>query len=397
MSPATAADRYFDWAATALPWPGLLVDCARRVEAIHANPSSAHAMGRAARDALDGARDRVAARLGVEASEVVFTSGTTEANNLVVLSFAGRPGKGSVLVDPPAHQALAGPVDALKAFGYTVSRLRVGPTGAVRTGDLARRLAPDTRLVALGHVQSETGVVNTISGLATESEAASNSAGHSRRPHFHVDGAQSLCVLARLSQARSDSYCFGAHKLGAPGGAGVLVLRRPLDLPFRGGKQEGGRRPGTENLLAAVLAAECLDLHLAEDVPGRLKGLGETLHAEMMDLSCARILPPPRRDGIGEYSPHILAVALPPVPGEVMARLLSDRGFMVAVGSACGGAAGAAVHLRRLGVEARLARCMIRISLGHASSHEGIRALARAISESYGEVAKVYGGPESGP
>src|SRR6185436_18417121 len=218
---------------------------------LYANPASAHAAGAAAARALAGARAEVAAALDVEPTEVLFTSGGTEADALGVLG-AARAARGRhLVVSALEHPAVMRAVDALAAEGYTVATVASGADGVLRPDDVAAAVTPETAIVALMLVNNELGTLQPVGDVARRLAALPRG----RRPHLHVDAVQAFgLVRLRPRTLGADSIALSAHKLHGPRGAGALWVRpgarlRPL---WVGGGQERNLRGGTENLPAVV-------------------------------------------------------------------------------------------------------------------------------------------------
>src|SRR5581483_9104879 len=218
------------------------------------NPSSIHAAGRAARDAVERARDELAALIAATRDEVVFTSGGTEGNNLAIRGAAesARAGEGGarrahVLVSPVEHPSALGAAEALAARGFAVERLIVDEAGRIDRDHFARRLGDDVALVSVQLANHETGVVQPIAELAAAARACG--------AWFHTDAVQALGKLPIDVRALGvDAATFSSHKLYGPKGAGAIFLRGGRSLaPFTvGGHQERERRPGTENVPGVV-------------------------------------------------------------------------------------------------------------------------------------------------
>ena len=403
----TRDERYFDWAATAPALPGLTSTVAKTVDDHWANPSSSHACGLEARRLLEEARERIARCLCVKPSSVVFTSGTTEGNNLVAHSFATRRGEGAFMVDAYAHEALAAPLSSLESLGYGKRVLK--PWGLSSPAYMASTIDSRTRLVAVTHVASETGEVAPLASLINAVRAAETK----RHIHVHVDAAQSAYRLEEAVDAGADTIAFGTHKFGAPGGSGILICNRTVNLPWRGGPQEGGRRPGTVNLHGALLAAGAIESVMSPDTASRVEELGRLLCERLLACKGARLVPETRaQQGVGkppdgvnagaapgaavEYSPHLVAVAFPPVPGSVLARALSAAGFMASAGTACGGGEKSVPRLVARGVPRTSAEAMIRLSIGPRSTTRGIEALCSAMEAAVVSLRNTYGDGSTG-
>src|SRR4051812_48226693 len=238
---------YLDYNATA-PLRPEAVDAVARALALVGNPSSVHAEGRLARAAIETAREQVAALVGAQAKNVVFTSGGTEANNAVLTPSFGRIGEPS-----PASRLLVGGAEHVSVLGGprfapdAVRRIGVGPEGTVDPGRLADAVgaAAPGRVLASVHVaNNETGVIQPLRVLADAVHAAGGL--------LHADAVQAAGKIPLdLAALGVDALTLSAHKLGGPKGVGALVFASDryelADRPVRGGGQERGYRAGTEN------------------------------------------------------------------------------------------------------------------------------------------------------
>jgi cysteine desulfurase len=365
--------RYFDWAATALP--AIQAGGIPPEPGISGNPSSLHAEGRRARDRLEEARSRCAAVLGLKPETLYFSSGGTESNAIAIFSRLFRPG--AVLYSAVEHPSVAENCRVLERLGRPVGRIPVEADGRVSETSLKRALEkrPDARFAAIMAVNNETGAINDMGVLA----------GLLRRGpmHIHCDLVQAQGKTpVDITGWDLDSASLSAHKLGGPRGIGLLYLKKPLETLCRGGGQEGGIRPGTENTAGALALASALEAHSRglEEARQKARGRLGRLMRGLEALGRYRPIPRDRRDaGDPRFSPYILQAAFDGVPGEVMARALDQAGFAVSTGSACSSAKPGRPVLEAMGVEAKLQREGIRISQGRDTGDEEVDSLVRAI------------------
>jgi len=378
---------YLDWAATAPPDPETIEEHARVAAGAFGNPSSDHAAGKAARELLQSARIRAARHLGARPEQVIFTSCGTESNNIVMLSLLLRKRTGSVVVSGIEHPSVFEPARLLAEMGFAVRFVPAERNGIVSPDRLLQAVDETTLLVALMYVNNETGAIQPVREVATLLAERARTGG--RPIHLHSDCVQALGKLpVDCSALGLDSASFSGHKLGAPRGCGLLYLKRPLVPLYRGGGQESDLRPGTENLPAICATALAIERHAAAaGAEGRaraadLKGL---LIERIGSIEGHRFIPPEVETEPERYSPFILNVAFPPMPGEVLVRLMNDRGYAISTGSAC--SARKQKHLRVLqamGVDHDLAFSAIRVSTGYTTTRAEIEAfsadLARAVA-----------------
>ena len=350
------------------------------------NPSSLHRSGRRARQLLDEARERCAAALRVHEDEVHFTSGGSESNNLALagtLRATARATPAAFAVSAIEHASVLGCAQALAREGYPLELIGVDTQGLVDIDALARRAAEGPlRLISLHSANNEIGSCPTVAALGArlaELEPA-------RRPILHTDAVQALGRIP-LDLTHVQLASFSAHKLGGPLGVGVLVRRGVTLAPLvRGGEQEAGLRPGTENVPAIVAAALALELAVGEQsvLAARLQELAGRLWARLKEaLPGVRLLGPPLDSP--RRLPGTLNVLLRGVDGKVLVTRLDLAGLEVSAGSACASGSLEPSHvLLALGLTEDEARAGLRLTLGRATTPEDVDGavdiLRRAVS-----------------
>ena len=328
------------------------------------NPSSAHAAGRAARAALEGARRTIAEALAVPAAALCFTSGATEANNLALLGALPVAAGAHLVATPIEHASVLGPLREVARRGATVTWLPVDAVGRVSAADVAAALRPETALVSVGWANGEIGTVQPIAEIAALCRA--------RGVLLHVDAAQALGRVP-VAAAAIDLCTISSHKLGGPVGIGALVVRRGLALRplLWGGEQERGLRPGTEN--AAAAAAFAAAVAAMPSLAG-VSALRERLWQALATLAGVR------RHGPLDGLPNTLHVAFDGLAGEAVVAALDLEGVAASVGSACAAGAGEPSHvLRAIGCDDVTARAGVRFSLGATTTAAEIDAAAAAV------------------
>jgi len=360
---------------------------------IFGNPSSAHGIGRAARAALDVARERIASALNASPRDVIFTSGGTEADNLAILGLAEAAARGGswdslhLLSSPTEHKAVLAALAEAKRRGAQVTYLPVDPDGVVDLDALDQALAGRLRggkpaLVSVMWVNNEVGTVQPVAAIAERCRTA--------RVPFHTDAVQALGkVPIDLGAAPFDVVSISAHKLGGPKGCGALVVRNGRDLRplIHGGSQQRGIRPGTENVAGIVGFGVAAELAAAEQ-PGAARALGalrDTTEAALRAVVTDVVV-----HGRGaERSPAILNLSAPGTDSEAMLMHLDLAGVAAASGSACTSGSVEPSHvLEAMGVERDLAVAAVRFSFGALSTAEQIPLVA----ETYARVvARVRG------
>jgi len=369
---------YFDWAAAAPP-----VFSADNAACPFGNPSSPHVEGRAAREALENARARCAAVLGVAADTVYFTSGGTESNCIPLYSCLTRQNSGRLLASAGEHASITENMQTLERLGKPVGPIPIDSSGRVTEALLAKTLEKyrDARFAAIMAVNNEVGAVNDMAALRNVIRNRDGAP-----IHLHCDMVQAAGKLPLdIAGWDIDSGSISAHKLGGPRGVGLLYVRRPLEALYSGGGQEKKIRPGTENVAGALALADCLE---SRAVPEKLNAEYAAASARWKHLLSAlaqidrcRLIPSERETNNAGFSPYIAQVGFKGIPGEVMVRALDDMGFAVSTGSACSSASPERPVLAAMGVEDSLRLEGIRISQGWSTTGEEIELLLAAIKE----------------
>jgi cysteine desulfurase len=352
---------------------------------VHGNPASAHRAGRRARQALEDARERVAALLGARPDEVIFTSGGTEANNLAVFGLAGDP-PGHVIASPVEHPSVAEPLNRLKETGFHVNFLPVDRTGVVRVEALADLLRPETRLVTVMLANNETGAVQPIADCRLQiADWASRSAICNLQSAIHCDAVQAVGrVPVRFGELGVTSLSLSAHKFHGPRGIGALLVRRGAKLRplLLGGHQQGGRRPGTEPVALAVGLATALELAEREGEARRRHVL--TLRRRLLD-ALRREAAPVVLNGLEEGGiPHTLNLSFPGCRADALLMNLDLAGVACSTGSACSsGSLLPSPVLRAMGVPDDVLHSAMRFSLSalltEAETDEAARRIVEAV------------------
>jgi cysteine desulfurase len=340
------------------------------------NPSGAHALARAARSTLDTARDRLAAVVGCEPGDVVFTSGGTEADNLAVRGVPGARG-GTVVCLASDHHAVLHPVE--QAGGRTVG---VDRRGVVDLDQLAAALDPDVALVSVALVNNEVGTIqplDQIAGLV-----------HDLAPRalLHTDAAQALCWLdVRRHAAAADLVTLVAHKCGGPRGIGALLVRPGAAVAAQqlGGGQERERRSGTQDVASAMafaVAAEQADAERTALV-ARVAAWRERLVAAVLDGVPGAIVSAASERDLSHLAAGVLNVCLPDVDSEALLYLLEhDHRVLASAASSCASGAQEPSHvLAALGIDRALARGSLRLSMGWSTTEADVAAAAAAVPE----------------
>lgn len=348
------------------------------------NASSLHDAGRSVRRVVEESRERIADRLGALPSEVVFTSGGTEANNLAIKGFAwaGRAdGRNRLCVSAIEHHAVLDPVDwVLEHDGAEVATIRVDVAGRIDVEVLTREIAADPGSVALVSVMWANNEVGTVQPIAAVVAAAAE---HGVR--VHSDAVQAVGHLdVDFAQSGLDAMTVTAHKLGGPVGIGALLVRRELDPTplLHGGGQERQVRSGTvpAPLIASFAAALDVAMTRREDLSGRLEAMRSRLQAGICALDPLAIVNGDPEPGPDHRLPHILHVAFPGCEAETLLLMLDAEGIACSAGSACAAGVPQASHVPlAMGLDAATARGSLRFSFGHTSRDADVDAVLAAL------------------
>jgi cysteine desulfurase len=385
-----SAPIYLDYAATTpvAPEVARAMSEALGEEADFGNPSAVtHVFGRRAQARIEAARMHVAALIGASASDLLFTSGATESNNLALLGIA-RASAGKtrhIITSKIEHKAVLDPCRQLEREGFAVTYVAPDSSGVVQPESVRAALRPDTVLVSIMHANNETGVIQDIRAVGTMCRE--------RGIAFHVDAAQSVGKLpVDVSTLPVDLLSFTAHKIYGPKGIGALyvhpAIRARLKPVMFGGGQERGLRPGTlptHQIVGLGAACELAEKSLASDSV-RFAQLRERLWQGLSRLEGVHLN--------GEAAPRlpgILNVSFEGVEGESLVTALDS--LAVTTGSACSSASGDPSYvLRALGRGTQLAQSSLRFSLGRATTESDIEAAIDAVQRQVARLRAVSPG-----
>jgi cysteine desulfurase len=358
---------YLDYNATTPLAPEAMKAMLPFLERDFGNPSSIHAAGRAARAAIDLARDRLAALLGVKPHEIIFTAGGTEADNLAIIGLARARADGGkhLITSPTEHHAVLHACEYLvRHEGFRVTYLPVDDQGRVVPAALEEAIDKETTLVSIMTANNETGVLQPINALSEICRA--------HDVLFHSDAVQSFGKV-HLDSSRHDALSLAAHKFHGPKGAGMLFLRGGITIAptQHGGAHEGERRAGTENVAAIVGMAAAAERALAEveASAAREERLRDQLWSGISAIYPAAVFN-------GRNAPRLantLNVSFPGLDGEGLLIGLDLEGVCASSGSACMVGSIVPSHvLMAMGVDPKNAQATVRFSLGNETTAEEI-------------------------
>lgn len=366
---------YLDHNATTPPAAEALAEQAACQTEAFGNPSSLHWAGQAARLRLDRAREQVAALLGARPDELVFTSGATEADNLVLQGLAAAHPGGHIVTTAIEHQGILATCRQLAARGFRLTLVRPGADGVVRLEAVAAALTADTFLVSVMLANNDTGVLQPVREIAALA--------HVRGIAVHTDATQAVGKLpVNVRELGVDYLTLAAHKLRGPKGVGALFCRagRAPAAQILGGSQESGHRAGTENLpaiagfgRACVLAQESLAVEAV-----RLRALRDRLEDGLRTR-----FPDVRLNGHPEQRlPNTLNVSFPGVAALPLVLNLDLLGIAISAGSACSSGSTEPSHvLLAMGQSPEDARRGVRFSLGATTTAAEVDATLAALTQ----------------
>ncbi|MCK5827508.1 cysteine desulfurase [Candidatus Bipolaricaulota bacterium] len=337
----------------------------------YGNASSLHSAGRQARRAVEESRSSIAEHLGAQPSEIVFTSGATEADNLAILGTALQSKQGGhIITSKIEHDAVLHSSNWLASQGYNVTFLDVDEFGRVNAEAVQKALRPDTLLVSIMAGNNEIG---TLQPLREIGEIC-----RERNIPFHTDAVQAYGKVD-LPMDVIDMLSVSAHKLHGPKGVGFLYVRKGVKLTplLHGGGHEGGRRSGTENVPGIVGLGAATQLAFAErgGVTARMSGFRDRLIEEILKLPGTRL-----NGHASDSLPHIANFSFEAIEGESLIMKLDEHNIAASTGSACSSPNLEPSHvLVALAVPLSMAHGSLRISTGRQTTDSDIDALLQAL------------------
>lgn len=365
---------YADNAATTKPSEHVISEMVRVMKNAYGNPSSIHSMGGDALDELETARKNIADILGCTPSEIVFTSGGSEADNQALLSaYTGaKAGKKHIVSTEFEHHAVLHTLDRMREQGFDVTLVPVNENGIVKPEDIENAIRDDTALVSVMYANNEIGTIQPVGAI-----------GKICREHgvlFHTDAVQAFGNIA-VSLENIDMLSLSAHKFHGPKGVGLLYVRRGCELIplINGGGQEKGRRAGTENLPGIVgMAAAMKDA--AENLAEKSRNLTAKRNYIISEL---KKIPHSVLNGDEENRlPGNINMCFEGIDGEPLILMLDLRGIEASSGSACTSGSLEPSHvLRAIGRNPEIARGSLRLSIGEDITEDDARSIVKNVTE----------------
>ena len=338
---------------------------------VSGNPSSLHRFGRLQRDAIEHAREQVAALVGARAEQIIFTSGGTEANNLLLKGLRAESNKRHIAISAIEHMSMLEPAEQC---GLAVDVIPVDGEGRIFSDSLQQVIKDNTSLISVMSANNETGVLQDIKTLV---EIA-----HEKGAWFHTDASQAAGkVDINFAKSGCHAMTLSAHKLYGPLGSGALVLDKklPLHSILQGGSQEKGLRAGTENVPAIVGFGAAAEL-AKNELQHRAKHvclLRDELENKLKAFDGIEIF-----SQNSERLPNTLQFGTHGFDGETLLMQLDRRGFAISSGSACTSGKAEPSHvLKAMGVPDELATSAVRVSFGKGNVTADVDAFVNAFAE----------------
>jgi len=359
---------YFDHNATSPVLPEVLEAMIPYFNTSYGNPSSVHRFGREAREAVDRAREQVAALLNADVDEIVFTGGGSESDNLAMKGFLDSPNGDSrhIVTSAVEHHAVVNSVDRLEELGHDVDYIGVDDRGELDITELEETIGENTTIASFMYANNETGVIFDIPRISSILKK--------NGIVFHTDAVQAAGKIPiDVKKDGIDLLSISGHKMGAPKGMGVLFVKKGIRLTplIHGGHHEFGMRAGTENVPSIVglgMAAELSRLRLSKEME-RISRLRDKLESGVLD-----VVPDVSINGKGSPRlPNTTNISFHYVEGEGILLGLDLKGIAVSSGSACTAGELKVSHvLSAMHIDAVIAQGSIRFSLGPDSTEDDV-------------------------
>lgn len=372
---------YLDYSATT-PVNEMVLESFNKVSLEYVgNPNSLHKLGNMSHKLMEAATKQVADLLGVNANEIIFTSGASESNNLAIFGVLNQyPSRGKHIVTTKLeHSSILAGMNYLKQNGYKIDYVKINSDGCVDLDDLKRLVTNDTILVSIGEVNSEIGLIQNVNEIG---EYLKNFP----RCIFHVDGTQAI-GKKKVDLTNIDLYSFSGHKIYGLKGIGCLVKKQGIELTpiIHGGKSQTIYRSGTPTLALMVSFAKALKLVL-EDFDKKYDYVNNLKNELVKGLK--------NIDGVTINSndncvPHIVNISIFGVKPETMLHALEEKEIYVSTKTACSSDSGISLSVYTLTKNEDLAKSSLRISLSYLTTFEEIEIFIKTLKEKCQELQSI--------
>jgi cysteine desulfurase len=331
----------------------------------YGNPSSLYRAGRVVRSAIEIAREQVAALVGVQATQVIFTSGGTEANNLAIKGFSESSATGNIAVSAIEHPSILDTAEALKIKGWTVDQIQVDKQGLIDWSSLETISNKPLNLVSVMLANNETGAIQPVAELAERLKQ--------QDVIIHTDAVQAVGKMAvDFASLNINLMTLSSHKIYGPKGAGALIIDKAITLEplVTGGGQESGYRAGTENVAAIIGFGKAAEIALNE-LDARIEHLARL--QKQLELGLNEVAGITIFSQQAERLVNTTQFSIPNTDGEMLLMQLDKKGFAVSSGSACASGGGQPSHvLIAMGIDQPVAKSAIRVSLGQDNTEADV-------------------------
>lgn len=368
-----------------------------------ANSSSIHFLGKKVHKAVEDAREIVARFLGSKSDEIIFTSGATESNNIAIKGIIKgilfekeqaciccKPQKPHIISLKIEHHSVSKPIEEMQKMGMAeITLFSVEPDGILDIGKFKEAIKNNTRLVSVMYANNEIGTIQPVKEIAEILKEENKKRDENSRIYFHTDASQGYSLDCNTDNLGVDALSFSAHKFYGPKGIGVLFLREntPFIPIINGGKHEGGKRAGTQNVPAIAGLAKAIELINPVETD-KTRELRDSLLYRIKEEISGFQVNGSMENRIGGN----LNISFDGLEGESLMLKLSDAGIAVSTGSACAiGEPGVSYVLDDLGLTPRQAHSSIRISLGRQNTRKEIIKFVKVLKREVGELRRIAG------
>lgn len=369
---------YLDYSATT-PANSEVVDTFSKVSLDYiGNPNSLHKLGVEAKKLMDASVKQIASLLGVKETEVIFTSGASESNNLAVFGAINKyPNRGKhIITTKLEHSSVLECMNYLEKKGYIIDYVNLDENGLIDLEDLENKLSKDTVLVSICHVNSEVGILQDINKIGEIIKKYPTTI-------FHVDGTQAVGKI-KVDLKNIDLYSFSAHKFYGLKGCGCLIKKENIEIDpiIHGGKSQTNYRSGTPALPLIVATSKALRLALSDfdKKYNTVLELNNYLKDKLMNNSDIII-------NSNDYCiPHILNISIPGIKPETMLHALEEENIYISTKTACSKDNSDSLTLTALGKNHEIVGYSLRISLSYLTTKEDINSFVEILNKKIKEL-----------